>query len=326
MSERSIRLSLNEAKDRHYKEKMFLVIYFSDLEATTIQSFASVVFTVVPEGTDAVAQKALRRRLDDPNDPHRLGGYTHLFENPPWSTDGQIATEFPTRPALPSGTNDPSSLNGTIDGPTTDSGGGGGGLSTSAKAGIGAACGVAGLILISLAIFFFLRRRRRREAKAERSLPFDADPSTVHASPNDYLIDKETHARVADTPNSDDDGGGPLVMGGENVPFHPGAGPGPGTSPTHATAVAVATAVASAAAVPPAASASPVAGAVPTLPAGTSAQDLSPRVDTPRRGPDVPAAIAHLVEEGMTEEEIRRLEEEERALDQAIEQAAAARR
>lgn len=36
---------------------------------------------------------------------------------------------------------------------------------------------------------------------------------------------------------------------------------------------------------------------------------------------DVPSAMAHLVEEGMTEAEIRRLEEEERALDQAIEQA-----
>lgn len=36
---------------------------------------------------------------------------------------------------------------------------------------------------------------------------------------------------------------------------------------------------------------------------------------------EVPTSVAHLVEEGMTDEEIRRLEEEERALDQAIEQA-----
>lgn len=36
---------------------------------------------------------------------------------------------------------------------------------------------------------------------------------------------------------------------------------------------------------------------------------------------EVPHSVAHLVEDGMTEDQIRRLEEEERALDQAIEQA-----
>lgn len=39
-----------------------------------------------------------------------------------------------------------------------------------------------------------------------------------------------------------------------------------------------------------------------------------------------PTAVRHLVEEGMTEEEIRRLEDEERELDQAIEQASDRRR
>lgn len=48
----------------------------------------------------------------------------------------------------------------------------------------------------------------------------------------------------------------------------------------------------------------------------------SPVAPTPTSGTrEVPHSVAHLVEEGMTEDQIRRLEEEERALDQAIEQA-----
>ncbi|SPN97185.1 uncharacterized protein DNG_00701 [Cephalotrichum gorgonifer] len=60
--------------------------------------------------------------------------------------------------------------------------------------------------------------------------------------------------------------------------------------------------------------------AIPAAEAGerSSAHAPSPNPEQPR---DIPSAMAHLVEEGMTEAEIRRLEEEERALDQAIEQA-----
>ncbi|MBE3048508.1 hypothetical protein IMZ48_39610, partial [Candidatus Bathyarchaeota archaeon] len=50
-------------------------------------------------------------------------------------------------------------------------------------------------------------------------------------------------------------------------------------------------------------------------------------VATPSSGNrEVPHSVAHLVEEGMTEDQILRLEEEERALDQAIEQAGRGRR
>ena len=59
---------------------------------------------------------------------------------------------------------------------------------------------------------------------------------------------------------------------------------------------------------------------------GGEAAERAPASPVPTTGTgsgqrDVPSAMAHLVEEGMTEADIRRLEEEERALDQAIEQA-----
>lgn len=59
---------------------------------------------------------------------------------------------------------------------------------------------------------------------------------------------------------------------------------------------------------------------------GGDAAERAPASPVPTTGTgsgqrDVPSAMAHLVEEGMSEADIRRLEEEERALDQAIEQA-----
>lgn len=59
---------------------------------------------------------------------------------------------------------------------------------------------------------------------------------------------------------------------------------------------------------------------------GGEAAERAPASPAPTTGTgsgqrDVPSAMAHLVEEGMTEADIRRLEDEERALDQAIEQA-----
>lgn len=58
------------------------------------------------------------------------------------------------------------------------------------------------------------------------------------------------------------------------------------------------------------------------LAAAAPAADRSSAVATPSSEQRaVPHSVAHLVEEGMTEEQIRRLEEEERDLDQAIERA-----
>lgn len=66
---------------------------------------------------------------------------------------------------------------------------------------------------------------------------------------------------------------------------------------------------------------SAVVYADPVAPSSSSAAAAAGPAAEARR-PEVPTAVAHLVEDGMTADEIRRLEEEERALDQAIEQAA----
>jgi hypothetical protein len=177
-------------------------------------------------------------------------------------------------------------------------------LSTGAKAGIGVACAVVGLLLIGLAVFFFLRRRRRA---ASASVPVGAAGSvqpvpyvttSLNAPPNDYLRDKEAQTHLADSPQSEDVPGRGLrdsaVIYADPATSHPAS-----------------------------AAASPAVGAVAAAtPGAASLTDRSLSPSEARTRPEVPAAVAHLVEEGMTEAEIRRLEEEERALDRAIEQAA----
>ena len=66
---------------------------------------------------------------------------------------------------------------------------------------------------------------------------------------------------------------------------------------------------------------SAVASAVLVSPAGASETDISWGRGAPTPTSVIASRYAHLVEEGMTEEEIRRLEEEERQLDAAIENA-----
>jgi len=177
-------------------------------------------------------------------------------------------------------------------------------LSTGAKAGIGVACAIVGLLLIALGVFFFLRRRRRG---ASASVPVGAAGSvqpvpyvttSLNAPPNDYLRDKEAQTHLADSPQSED-------VPGRGLRDSAVIYPDPATS--H----------------PASAAASPAVGAVAAAtPGAASLTDRSLSPSEARTRPEVPAAVAHLVEEGMTEAEIRRLEEEERALDRAIEQAA----
>jgi hypothetical protein len=167
--------------------------------------------------------------------------------------------------------------------------GGGGGLSTGAIAGI-AVGAVAGLALIGVLIFLFLRRR-----KSKKRAGFSDTQQTSDA----FISDKTEQAQNADSPRSpySDDG---------NHPGHLGS-PGPTTA----------------------------AGAVASTHHGSIAGD-SPRpkyssyqdtrsIDGTSNGAQTPQGVsrnvAHLVEEGMTQDDIRRLEEEERALDDAIERA-----
>ncbi|KAH6854427.1 hypothetical protein B0I37DRAFT_441436 [Chaetomium sp. MPI-CAGE-AT-0009] len=203
-----------------------------------------------------------------------------------------------------------------------------GGLAQGAIIGIAVGCGVVGLLLILGLIWFLLRRRQKKKAMH----PADSTYGSGNRG-EELMAEKEAAADVDVTPHS------PYTDEGASA----GAGPS-GTYPDSTAqgdtvvAGAIATPNLSHLQDPPrsftpysdrpsAAGTAPAVGTPSSLRAPSLAQTDEPRVSVPSpipgratpRGLTTP--YAHLVEEGMTDDEIRRLEEEERQLDAAIEQA-----
>lgn len=175
---------------------------------------------------------------------------------------------------------------------------GGGGLPAGAIAGIvvGAVLGIA---LIAFLLWFFLRRRRAAQ---------DASKGAYGKGqgPHDYLADKESHARVTESPQSPYSDDGQHQHQPQPQPHLPpsqqeAAVPVSSTSPTGRRSFA------------------PYEEHTPT--AARSLDDVNRGSGARSSTPNVNSNVSHLIEDGMTEDEIRRLEEEERALDAAIEQA-----
>ncbi|KAI8153304.1 hypothetical protein K4K49_003349 [Colletotrichum sp. SAR 10_70] len=214
-------------------------------------------------------------------------------------------TSTSTATSAPSSTTPP----GAGSSNSSSSSGGGGSLSAGAIAGIviGSILGVA---LIAFLLWFLLRRRRRRANNVHNG-GYGSDP-------HEFLADKENHARVTESPHSpySDDGHQQQEM--QQSQRHL-------TEPEHDATVPAA----AAAAVPPASGTSPTerrSFAPPyseeehTPIASRSLENVN-RDGARSSTPNVNSNVSHLIEDGMTEDEIRRLEEEERALDAAIEQA-----
>lgn len=159
------------------------------------------------------------------------------------------------------------------------------GLSTGAKAGIGVGAALGALLIIGLLVFFLLRRRRQ---KKELGSGYKTQPSS-----NTYMVDKETQGRVTESPTSpytDDNQG-------QRVPL---------------------TDIETAREAP--ATQAPYEDAPPRSSLGSHGErERGTGTETPQGRP---TNVSHLVEDGMTAEEIRRLEEEERQLDDEIERAA----
>ncbi|KAI0838830.1 hypothetical protein F5Y06DRAFT_286812 [Hypoxylon sp. FL0890] len=168
--------------------------------------------------------------------------------------------------------------------------GGGNGLSKGAIIGIAVGCAVAGLLIIAFIVWFFFFRKRNKRDRGGADFGTDSGIRTM-------MADKEA-AAVSESPRSayPDDGGRLHDPRGDNDSYAPYSDRG--ISP------------------PP-----PPPGAAFTSNSQTDLASLG-RASTTRAGtPQFQSRYAHLIEEGMTEEEIRRLEEEERHLDAAIEDA-----
>jgi hypothetical protein len=246
---------------------------------------------------------------------------------PTWNTDGgsENGGKLPTPEDSPK--------NSAEDSPKSA----GSGLPQGAIIGIAVGCGVAGLLAIAALVWYLLRRRQQKKAL----LPVDSAYSSANRA-DELMAEKEASADVDVSPHS------PYSDEGASAGGVGGGGGGVGTgSGSVVGGEAVATGAAGAAASfssrqhlqdpprsftpysdrPSAAGGAAGSAGTPSVRAASMAQTDEARISVPSPIPGraTPRALttpyAHLVEDGMTEDEIRRLEEEERQLDAAIEQA-----
>lgn len=160
---------------------------------------------------------------------------------------------------------------------------GGGGLSTGAIVGIAVACSVVGIALLAGLVWFLLRRRRRRSVGEG----YKATRQTTNS-----FTAKEARPSVAESPvivSPFSDDGEARGFSNSNIAI---------ALPQHSS----------------------TPRAVPAI--NDEGSGRADRPDSAASGNRSRGGIAHLVEDGMTEADILRLEEEERHLDAEIERAA----
>ncbi|KAI1075510.1 hypothetical protein F5B20DRAFT_377838 [Whalleya microplaca] len=183
------------------------------------------------------------------------------------------------------------------------------GLSTGAIIGIAIGCAVAGVLIIALLVWFLCFRRRRGggSGKGTHARPHNAGYASDSGT-RAMMADKEAAAVTERSPHSTfnaQDTQQDRASHDQYAPYSdaPGAGAGAAATAREGVAgVAVTTSDSQTNLAPG---------------NGSGGQDGAARSPTP----PITTRYAHLVEEGMTEAEIRRLEEEERHLDAAIEDA-----
>lgn len=217
-----------------------------------------------------------------------------------------------------------------------------GGLSTGAVAGIAVACGVVGLALICAAVWLLCFRRRRAAgdhkglsrhggaygSDATGGMLGAIDKEMPHATESPHSAYAPDRGQLHDDLDRDSHGATRGLMGGVAVGAGAGAAAGAGAG-------AGAGSIGGNDSVTTGGGYAPYSDRVgtPGGPAGAGAMDSQTSLSGPVGArsdacptPPISTRYAHLVEEGMTDDEIRRLEEEERALDAAIEDAGRASR
>ncbi|KAK5628271.1 hypothetical protein RRF57_003986 [Xylaria bambusicola] len=181
------------------------------------------------------------------------------------------------------------------------------GLSKGATIGIAVGVSIAGLIVAGVLAWLFWFRRRCNQKNSKTHHMMQSYSSDVGGQA--MITDKEMPAVLeSNAPQSVYDG---RPSGDIYAPYSDRSTASPVPQPQHQQHHRATSSNVTAAA----------AATVPVSPAGASETDLSWGRGAPTPTSLIASRYAHLVEEGMTEEEIRRLEEEERQLDAAIENA-----
>jgi hypothetical protein len=247
----------------------------------------SSLFTVASEAEAEDASKLVifKQELARDNEEYPEGSQTDYVDSGTVRGGASSSTAVPS--VSTSGGAEASGLHSDLN---DGGGGGGGGLSTGAIAGIAVAGAVVLLALIGGLVFWMLRRRRRGKDRGQYNNP---TTSTTFMGG-----DKDVH-QVAESPHS-------TYSNDQQVPLSNLAGaaatsrdmPGPSGHHHH----------------------DDDGDYVPYRDddTGHESPDAGRRADGAGTPHGVSRSVAHLVEEGMTPDEIRRLEEEERQLDDAI--------
>ncbi|KAI1119645.1 hypothetical protein F5Y14DRAFT_396062 [Nemania sp. NC0429] len=262
----------------------------SEWKNTSISGSSTSPLFAVYESDASKARQNLAAVASDSSSPARLESITTAGLSPPSSSP--TGTPNPSSQAT-TATNQPAATIGPEPEPEPASQAPSG-LSKGAI--IGIAVGVGGGVLLGAAVllwFFCVRRRRGGRNAAHHTMPsYDSDVG-AHAS----MTDKETPVLLETTSRQSAYGAERRSSVDPYPPYSDRsvASPTPhyrGTTSIDAPAATT-----------------------------TSQTDLTWAEGAPAPAPVIASRYAHLVEDGMTEEEIRRLEDEERQLDAAIENA-----
>lgn len=281
-----------------WNDKILYLEVVSENKTSTARSY-SPGFIVLGAEASAAVEGAARDILDN------------WSAKPSDTIEGAAAT---TTAADPTSTSTPTSTSQTsadADASLAENGGGGGGgggLSPGAIAGIAVGVAVGALAIAGVLAWFFCFRRRRRSAAAS-----SAGFSRAHEGPYGagsgaavMMTEKEAAglAESRDRPSLTQDRG---INGGAAAGTSRAYAPYSDDNEHHIPGMAVTT------------TGTDSQASLPLQPPhyqhsrNRSAATASPS--------PIESRYAHLIEEGMTEDEIRRLEEEERQLDAAIEEA-----
>lgn len=272
--------------------RMVLSVAWRLKDSTNRGVSRSGVFTVASQQKDAAKLEDFRELIRT-GDAEVLTG-NETIERGSGSGTGRGGEEsFSSSSAVPSAASS-GAIESGADNDDSGGGGGGGGLSTGAIAGIAVAGAVVLLALIGGLVFFCLRRRRRNKDRGSYNNP---TPSTTFMAG-----DKEVH-QVTESPHS-------TYSNDQQVPLSNLAAAGGPSSRE----------VGGADAHHHHHHDDDDAGYAPYRDDDVVAESPSTgrRADGAGTPHGVSRSVAHLVEDGMTEDEIRRLEDEERQLDDAI--------
>lgn len=295
------RFRLDRRLEDYHANNMVIRIVWQDESTSERGSTTSGVFTVVGGEEDDEQLELFRRQFQQASgdDLTELNdGSETKFTGARESTDptgnglrpGVSSTSTTLLSSSASSTTMPTAISSNESDSSDSGGGGGGGLSTGAIAGIAVAGAVVFLALVGGLVFWMLRRRRRNKDRGHYNQPTnsttfmggDKDIHQVTESPHStYSNDQHVPlSNLAGAGTSRDIGGpsGHHDLHDDDADYAPYRDDDRGAQ-------------------------------------GSAAGQRSDGAGTPH---GVSRSVAHLVEDGMTEDEIRRLEEEERQLDDAI--------